>query len=76
MLFGPFGLGWLGRVDLVSDLGAIGILSLMFLAGLGFNLLRSATRSPSRAIAYFSSHTGMRSSLTRNGADAERAAYK
>lgn len=38
MLFGPFGLGWLGRVDLVSDLGAIGILYLMFLAGLGFNL--------------------------------------
>ncbi len=38
MLFGPFGLGWLGRVDLVYDLGAIGILYLMFLAGLGFNL--------------------------------------
>lgn len=38
MLFGPFGLGWLGRVDLVFDLGAIGILYLMFLAGLGFNL--------------------------------------
>lgn len=38
MLFGPFGLGWLGRVDLVQDLGAVGILYLMFLAGLGFNL--------------------------------------
>lgn len=38
MLFGPFGLGWLGRVDLVNDLGAVGILYLMFLAGLGFNL--------------------------------------
>lgn len=38
MIFGPFGLGWLGRVDLVFDLGAIGILYLMFLAGLGFNL--------------------------------------
>ncbi len=38
MLFGPFGLQWLGRVDLVFDLGAIGILYLMFLAGLGFNL--------------------------------------
>ena len=38
MLFGPFGLGWLGRVGLVNDLGAIGILYLMFLAGLGFNL--------------------------------------
>ncbi len=38
MLFGPFGLGWFGRSDLVFDLGAIGILYLMFLAGLGFNL--------------------------------------
>ncbi len=38
MIFGPFGLGWLGRVDLVFDLGAIGILYLMFLAGLGFNI--------------------------------------
>lgn len=37
-LFGPFGLGWLGRTDLVFDLGAIGIIYLMFLAGLGFNL--------------------------------------
>lgn len=38
MIFGPFGLGWLGRVDLVFDLGSIGILYLMFLAGLGFNV--------------------------------------
>lgn len=38
MIFGPFGLGWLGRVSLVYDLGAIGIIYLMFLAGLGFNL--------------------------------------
>jgi Kef-type K+ transport system membrane component KefB len=38
MLFGPHVLGWLGRIDLVDDLGAIGILYLMFLAGLGFNL--------------------------------------
>jgi Na+:H+ antiporter len=38
MVFGPFGLGWMGRLDLVTDLGAIGILYLMFLAGLGFNL--------------------------------------
>lgn len=38
MVFGPFGLGWLGRIGLVFDLGAIGILYLMFLAGLGFNL--------------------------------------
>jgi len=38
MAFGPHGLGWLGRLRLVSDLGAIGILYLMFLAGLGFNI--------------------------------------
>lgn len=38
MLFGPFGLEWMGRTDLVFDLGAIGILYLMFLAGLGFNI--------------------------------------
>ena len=38
MLFGPFGVGWLGRSDLVFDLGTIGILYLMFLAGIGFNL--------------------------------------
>lgn len=38
MIFGPFGVGWLGRTDLVYDLGAIGILYLMFLAGLGFNI--------------------------------------
>ncbi len=38
MLFGPHALGWLGRMDLVFDLGSIGILYLMFLAGLGFNL--------------------------------------
>lgn len=38
MLFGPYVLGWLGRIGLVADLGAIGILYLMFLAGIGFNL--------------------------------------
>src|SRR5688572_13129768 len=38
MLLGPFGLGWMGRTDLVFDLGSIGILYLMFLAGLGFNI--------------------------------------
>lgn len=38
MAFGPFGVGWLGRIGLVADLGSIGILYLMFLAGLGFNL--------------------------------------
>ena len=38
MIFGPFVLDWLGRAGLVSDLGAIGILYLMFLAGISFNL--------------------------------------
>ena len=38
MLFGPNVLGWLGRVGLVEDLGSIGILYLMFLAGLSFDL--------------------------------------
>lgn len=38
MAFGPHGLGWLGRLGLVSDLGSMGILYLMFLAGLGFNI--------------------------------------
>ena len=40
MIFGPFVLGWLQLGGLVSDLGAIGILYLMFLAGLSFNLRR------------------------------------
>lgn len=38
MVFGPHVLDWLGRVGLVDDLGSIGILYLMFLAGLSFNL--------------------------------------
>lgn len=38
MLFGPNALGWLGRVGLVEDLGTIGILYLMFLAGLSLDL--------------------------------------
>jgi Kef-type K+ transport system membrane component KefB len=38
MVFGPHVLGWLGRVSLVEDLGAIGILYLMFLAGISFNI--------------------------------------
>ncbi len=37
MLAGPFVLGWIGTGGLVADLGAIGILFLMFLAGLSFN---------------------------------------
>ncbi len=38
MLFGPFVVGWLEAGGLVADLGAIGILYLMFLAGLSFNI--------------------------------------
>jgi Kef-type K+ transport system membrane component KefB len=51
MLFGPHVLGWLGRIGLVNDLGAFGILYLMFLAGLGFNL-RAFAENRSSAIAF------------------------
>lgn len=38
MIFGPFVIGWLESDALVDDLGAIGILYLMFLAGLSFDI--------------------------------------
>lgn len=38
VLVGPFVLGWVGPRSLVAELGAIGILYLMFLAGLEFSL--------------------------------------
>ena len=38
MVFGPFMIGWLSADGLVDDLGAIGILYLMFLAGLSFDI--------------------------------------
>ena len=38
MIFGPFVIGWLESGGLVDDLGAIGILYLMFLAGLSFDI--------------------------------------
>lgn len=38
MVFGPFVLEWLGTDGLVEQLGAIGILYLMFLAGLSFDI--------------------------------------
>ena len=38
MVFGPFVIGWLESGGLVDDLGAIGILYLMFLAGLSFDI--------------------------------------
>ena len=50
MLFGPFMLGWLGRTGLVQDLGVVGILYLMFLAGLGFNLQAFAENRTSAII--------------------------
>ena len=38
MVFGPFVIGWLEADGLVTELGAIGILYLMFLAGLSFDI--------------------------------------
>lgn len=38
MVFGPFVIGWLESGSLVEDLGSIGILYLMFLAGLSFDV--------------------------------------
>ena len=38
MVFGPFVIGWLESGSLVDDLGSIGILYLMFLAGLSFDI--------------------------------------
>ncbi|MCP5028549.1 MAG: hypothetical protein GY929_19915 [Actinomycetia bacterium] len=37
-VFGPFVLNWVGADSLVEDLGSIGILYLMFLAGLSFDI--------------------------------------
>jgi Kef-type K+ transport system membrane component KefB len=51
MIFGPFVIGWLGSVGLVADLGAIGILYLMFLAGVSFNL-RAFFQNRNSAIVY------------------------
>ncbi len=51
MIFGPFMLGWLGRVGLVEDLGKVGIIYLMFLAGLSFNL-KAFLASRSSAVAF------------------------
>lgn len=51
VVFGPFVIGWLDQGGVVSDLGAIGILYLMFLAGLAFNM-RSFLENRNSAIAY------------------------
>jgi Kef-type K+ transport system membrane component KefB len=50
MLVGPFVLGWIPLDGLVSDLGDIGLLYLMFLAGLSFNT-RAFMENRSNAIA-------------------------
>ena len=51
MVAGPFVVGWIGSSGLVSDLGAIGILYLMFLAGLSFNF-RAFRKNLTAAIVY------------------------
>ncbi len=38
MIFGPYAIGWLEADGLVTELGAIGILYLMFLAGVSFDV--------------------------------------
>jgi len=51
MVVGPFVLGWVRSVGLVSDLGDIGLLYLMFLAGLSFNI-RAFVQNRTNALVY------------------------
>ncbi|MEZ5174886.1 MAG: cation:proton antiporter [Acidimicrobiia bacterium] len=51
VIAGPFVLGWLRNFGLVAELGAIGILYLMFLAGLGFSI-RGFVTNRNNAIVY------------------------
>ncbi|VAW05546.1 hypothetical protein MNBD_ACTINO01-2584, partial [hydrothermal vent metagenome] len=51
MVVGPFVLGWIRSGGLVSDLGDIGLLYLMFLAGLSFNI-RSFMENKANALVY------------------------
>ena len=51
MVAGPFVLGWVPPDGLVSDLGDVGLLYLMFLAGLSFNI-RAFMENRSNALAY------------------------
>ena len=51
IIFGPFVIGWLEADGLVSQLGGIGILYLMFLAGVSFNL-RGFMDNRTMAITY------------------------
>jgi len=51
MIAGPFVLGWVGTSSLVADLGAIGILYLMFLVGLSFDF-KAFAENRNAAIVY------------------------
>ena len=51
VIAGPFVLGWLRNSGLVAELGAIGILYLMFLAGLGFSV-RAFLANRNNAVVY------------------------
>jgi len=51
VIAGPFVLGWLQNSGLVAELGAIGILYLMFLAGLGFSV-RAFLANRNNAVVY------------------------
>ncbi|MEM9748015.1 MAG: cation:proton antiporter, partial [Actinomycetota bacterium] len=51
VIFGPFVIGWLDADGLVGSLGAIGILVLMFLAGLSFDI-RAFSENRRMAITY------------------------
>ncbi len=51
MLVGPFVLGWVPKVGLVAALGDIGLLYLMFLAGLSFNI-RAFMENRTHALVY------------------------
>ena len=50
-LFGPFVLDWISADGLVDDLGAIGILYLMFLAGISFDI-RAFRENRTSAVTY------------------------
>ncbi len=51
MIAGPFVLGWVGTDSLVADLGAIGILYLMFLVGLSFDF-KAFAENRNAAVVY------------------------
>ena len=51
MLVGPFVLNWITNDSLLSELGDVGLLFLMFLAGISFDL-RAFARNRSNALVY------------------------